>query len=156
MREIKATADGSNHSFPIAVIVSTFNEDITSALKDGAIQRLNELGFRPKDILLVEVPGAVEIPLVANLLAKKNQVQVIVALGAVIRGETSHYDYVCEQVSQGCQQVMLEHDIPVIFGVLTTENEEQARERVGGKHGHKGIEAADCAVIMHSIKQQLL
>lgn len=156
MREIKATAEGSNHSFPIAVIVSTFNEPITTALKDGSIERLNELGFRPKDITVVEVPGAVEIPLVANLLAKKNQVQAIIALGAVIRGETSHYDYVCEQVSQGCQQVMLEHDIPVIFGILTTENEEQAKERTGGNHGHKGRDAADCAVIMHSIKQQLL
>jgi len=156
MREIKATIDDSNHSFPIAVIVSTFNHAITTALKEGTIQRLNELGFRPKDITVVEVPGAVEIPLVANLLAKKNQVQVIIALGAVIRGETSHYDYVCEQVSVGCQRVMLEQDIPVIFGVLTTDNEKQAWDRAGGQHGHKGRDAADCAVMMHSIKQQLL
>lgn len=156
MREITAIADGSNGSFPIAIIVSLFNETITSALKNGAIGRLHELGFNSKDILLVEVPGAIEIPLVANLLAKKNEVQAIITLGAVIRGETSHYDYVCEQVSQGCQKVMLEHNIPIIFGVLTTENEEQALERVGGLHGHKGREAADCAVIMHSIKHQLL
>ena len=155
MREIKAYIEGSAHSFPIAIIVSTFNEPITKALKEGTLQRLNEIGFRPKDITLVEVPGAVEIPLVANILAKKNQVQVIIALGAVVRGETSHYDYVCEQVSYGCQKVMLDHDVPVIFGILTTENDEQAWDRLGGKHGHKGREAADCAVMMQSIKQQL-
>ncbi len=155
MKEIKANIEGSAYSFPIAVIVSTFNEPITTALKEGALQRLTELGFRSKDITVVEVPGAVEIPLVANILAKKNQVQVVIALGAVIRGETSHYDYVCEQVSQGCQRVMLDHGLPVIFGILTTENEEQAWDRLGGNHGHKGREAADCAVIMHSIKQQL-
>lgn len=77
------------------------------------------------------------------------------ALGAVIRGETSHYDYVCDQVSQGCQRVMLDYNIPVIFGVLTTENDEQALARVGGTHGHKGRDAIDCAVSMRSIKQQL-
>lgn len=155
MKVIKANIEGSAHSFPIAIIVSTFNEPITTALKDGALERLTELGFRNKDITLIEVPGAVEIPLVASILAKNNQIQVVIALGAVIRGETSHYDYVCDQVSQGCQRVMLDNDLPVIFGVLTTENEEQAWDRLGGKHGHKGREAADCAVMMHSIKQQL-
>ena len=155
MKEIKANIEGSAHSFPIAIVVSTFNEPITSALKQGALERLAELGFKAKDITLVEVPGAVEIPLVASILAKKNQVQVVIALGAVIRGETSHYDYVCDQVSQGCQKVMLEHDLPVIFGILTTENEEQAWDRLGGNHGHKGREVAECAVMMHSIKEQL-
>ncbi len=154
MKEIKANIEGS-HSFPIAIIVSTFNEPITTALKEGACQRLTEHGFRAKDITVIEVPGAVEIPLIASILAKKNQVQAIIALGAVIRGETSHYDYVCDQASQGCQRVMLDNDLPVIFGILTTENEEQAWERLGGRHGHKGIEAVDCAIIMHSIKQQL-
>jgi 6,7-dimethyl-8-ribityllumazine synthase len=155
MREIKAHIEGSTHSFPIAVIVSTFNEPITSALKEGALHRLNELGFRPDDITLVAVPGAVEISMVANILAKKNQVQAIIALGAVIRGETTHYDYVCEQVSFGCQKVMLDHDLPVVFGILTTENEEQAWDRLGGTYGHKGRDAVDCAVMMQSVKQQL-
>jgi 6,7-dimethyl-8-ribityllumazine synthase len=155
MKIIKTDLTGANHSFPIAVIVSTFNEPITSALKEGALQRLAELGFRDKDIVVVEVPGAVEIPLIAQLLAQKNQVQVIIALGAVIRGETTHYDYVCQQVSQGCQRVMLDYNLPVIFGVLTTENEGQAWDRLGGTHGHKGRDAADCAVLMHNIKQQL-
>ncbi|CZI29519.1 TPA: 6,7-dimethyl-8-ribityllumazine synthase [Legionella pneumophila] len=154
MREIKTiVSDGV--TFPIALVVSTFNELITSALKKGALDRLIELGFKSEDITLVEVPGAVEIPFVAQLLAKKQKVEVIVALGAVIRGETSHYDYVCDQVSQGCQRVMLDYNIPVIFGVLTTENDEQALARVGGTHGHKGRDAIDCAVSMRSIKQQL-
>ncbi|HHT9951888.1 TPA: 6,7-dimethyl-8-ribityllumazine synthase [Legionella pneumophila] len=154
MREIKTiVSDGV--TFPIALVVSTFNELITSALKKGALDRLAELGFKSEDITLVEVPGAVEIPFVAQLLAKKQKVEVIVALGAVIRGETSHYDYVCDQVSQGCQRVMLDYNIPVIFGVLTTENDEQALARVGGTHGHKGRDAIDCAVSMRSIKQQL-
>lgn len=155
MKEIRAIAEGANYSFPIAVVVSTFNQAITTSLKDGTLQRLHELGFPSKDLTVVEVPGAVEIPFVANIIAKKNQVQAIIVLGAVIRGETSHYDYVCEQVSQGCQRVMLDHDVPVIFGILTTENEQQAWDRLGGTHGHKGRDAADCAVIMHSIKQQL-
>ena len=155
MREIKANREDSVYSFPIAIVVSTFNEAITSALKEGALARLAECGFHTTDIMVVEVPGAVEIPLVANILAKKNQVHVIIALGAVVRGETSHYDYVCDQVSQGCQRVMLDHNLPVIFGVLTTENEDQAWDRLGGKQGHKGRDAVDSAIMMHSIKQQL-
>lgn len=155
MKVIKMQNDSVNRSFPIAVVVSTFNETVTSALKEGAIHRLEELGFNSEDITLVEVPGAVEIPFVVQLLAKKNQVQAIIALGAVIRGETTHYDYVCDQVSQGCQRVMLDYNIPVIFGVLTTENDEQALDRVGGKHGHKGRDAVDCALAMHSIQSQL-
>lgn len=155
MKEIKAVVKGADTNFSIAVVVSTFNEAITSALKKGALERLEELGFKSDRITVVDVPGAVEIPFVAQLLAKTKQVDAIITLGAVIRGETTHYDYVCDQVSQGCQRVMLDHDIPVIFGVLTTENEAQAWDRLGGHHGHKGRDAADCAVMMHSIKQQL-
>lgn len=155
MREIKTIAPGTNHSFPVALVVSTFNEAITHALKEGALQRLQECGFCSADITIIDVPGAVEIPLVAKILAQKGQVQAIVALGAVIRGETTHYDYVCDQVSQGCQRVMLDHAIPVIFGVLTTENEEQAWDRLGGHHGHKGRDAVDCAVMMRQLLQQL-
>lgn len=155
MREIKAHVDATVQSFPIALIVSQFNESITHALKEGALHRLKELGFQSHDITLVEVPGAVEIPFAANLLAQKKQQHVIIALGAIIRGETSHYDYVCQQVSQGCQRVMLDHNIPVIFGVLTTENDAQAWDRLGGRHGHKGKDAVDCALVMHSIKAQL-
>lgn len=131
-----------------AVIVSQFNQEITDKLKDGAIQRLKDANISENDIALFQVPGAIEIPLVAKLVAESKKFHAIICLGAVIRGDTSHYDYVCQQVSFGCQRVMLDFNIPVIFGVLTTETEEQALDRVGGKAGHKGIEAADAAIAM--------
>ncbi|MDF2940794.1 MAG: ribH [Gammaproteobacteria bacterium] len=140
----------------IAIVVSRFNEDITGALLDGAVNQLKESGLSEHQITVVKVPGAVEIPLIAQELAKLKKYQAIIALGAVIRGETSHYDYVCEQVSQGCQKVMLEQSIPVVFGILTTENEEQAWDRLGGKHGHKGRESAEVAIEMISILKQLV
>lgn len=135
----------------IAIVVSQFNQEITSRLKQGAMSRLLEAGMDQANIIVKEVPGAVEIPLTAQLLAKTKRYQAIICLGAVIRGETSHYDYVCEQVSNGCQRVMLDHEIPVIFGVLTTESEEQALARVGGSEGHKGREAADAALDMINV-----
>lgn len=155
MKHIRAEASAAVKSFPIALVVSSFNRTVTEELKRGALQRLNEHGFEAKDIIVVEVPGAVEIPIVVKRLAMQQQVDVIIAQGAVIRGETSHYDYVCEQVSNGCQRVALDYNIPVIFGVLTTDNDEQALDRLGGKHGHKGVEAADCAIAMYSILHQL-
>lgn len=131
-----------------AIIVSEFNSQITNELLKGAQTRLQENGVPDKNIFVCKVPGAVEIPLVAKLLAKKQIYQAIICLGAVIRGDTDHYDYVCEQVSQGCQRVMLDFDIPVIFGILTTNTEQQAYDRIGGKEGHKGIDAADAALHM--------
>lgn len=141
-------------TFPLAIIVSRFNRSVTRELLDGAIQRLEEYNFSKELVTVVEVPGAIEIPIVAKALAKKKHYKVLIALGAVIRGETSHYDYVCQQVSSGCQTVALESEIPVIFKVLTTENEEQAWDRLGGKHGHHGKESIDCALAMYSILQQ--
>ena len=138
-----------------AIVVSRFNETVTDKLAEGALNRLLARGVRRDNITLIQVPGAVEIPLVAKLLAESDDYSAIIALGAVIRGETSHYDYVCEQVSQGCQRVMLDFNIPVIFGVLTTENEEQALDRVGGNHGHKGVDAADVALEMAATVSQL-
>lgn len=155
VKTIKGHVHEFQGSFPIALVVSEFNEAVTRELKSGALQRLHELGFKDADILVIDVPGAVEIPFAAHLLAKQRRVKSIIALGAVIRGETTHYDYVCDQASQGCQRVMLDYNIPVIFGVLTTENHEQAWDRLGGLHGHKGVEAAECAVWMHLVEQQL-
>ena len=150
------TADSPDlGSFPIAIVVSAFNRLITDELKHGALKELTKRGFEDKDLPLIEVPGAIEIPLVVKRLAMQKKVAAIITLGAVIRGETSHYDYVCEQVSTGCQRVALDYDIPVIFGVLTTENEAQAWDRLGGKEGHKGAEAADCAIAMCKILEQL-
>ena len=132
----------------IAIIVSEFNQAITSKLLSGALERLQARGVAKDHIHVVHVPGAVEIPLTAQLLAKSKKYAAIICLGAVIRGDTDHYDYVCQQVSNGCQKVMLEQELPVIFGILTTNTVEQAEDRVGGKEGHKGHDAADAALVM--------
>lgn len=142
-------------SFPIALVVSLFNREITNALQQGALEQLNVYGFHAFDITVVEVPGAVEIPLIAQKLASSKAYGAIVALGAVIRGETSHYDYVCQAVTDGCLRVSLDFNVPVIFGVLTTENEQQAWDRLGGAHGHKGRDAVDCAVAMVDILKKM-
>lgn len=134
--------------FPVAIVVSRFNHEVTGKLLEGALGRLRERNFSEEQITVVWVPGAVEIPLAAQRLAQTGRYNALIALGAVIRGETTHYDYVCDQVSQGCSQVALQNDVPVVFGVLTTENEAQAFDRTGGKHGHKGADAVDAAVEM--------
>ncbi len=135
-------------TFPIAVVVSRFNHQVTDKLLASALGRLEALGFTDERICVVRVPGAVEIPIAAQRLASLSKYHAIVALGAVIRGETTHYDYVCAQVSEGCQHVSLTHNVPVVFGVLTTENGEQAFARAGGEHSDKGVEAVDCAIEM--------
>jgi 6,7-dimethyl-8-ribityllumazine synthase len=139
----------------IAIVTSRFNDSVTKLLHEGALMRLQELGVDAEAVEKVWVPGAVEIPLVAQRLAAQKKYDAIICLGAVIRGETTHYDYVCEQVSQGCQHVALRYDVPVIFGVLTTENEAQALDRLGGSKGHKGRDAADAAYEMISVMRQL-
>lgn len=131
----------------IVVITSRFNESVTEKLHQGALERLREFGVDGDQITELTVPGAVELPLMAQQYAKRD-VSAVICLGAVIRGETDHYDYVCQMVSQGCMDVSLKYDVPVIFGVLTTENADQAYDRVGGAHGHKGHDAADCALEM--------
>jgi 6,7-dimethyl-8-ribityllumazine synthase len=115
---------------------------------DGTLERLNEVGMATTDITIIRVPGAVEIPLTAQLLAKTKRYAAIICLGAVIRGETNHYDYVCQQVSHGCQQVMLDSEVPIIFGVLTTDSISQAEDRVKKQKSHKGISAANTAIAM--------
>jgi 6,7-dimethyl-8-ribityllumazine synthase len=151
------TAENMEHmeSFPLAIVVGQFNQEITEALLQGALERLNTYGFDTRDITVVEVPGAIEIPLIVKTLANQNQYAAIIALGAVIRGETNHYDYVCQQVSDGCRQIALDYSIPVIFGVLTTDNEEQAWDRLGGNHGHKGVDCVDAALAMVSVMHQI-
>ena len=141
--------------FNIAIVVSRFNDSITQALLEGALERLRELKCDDDHITVVWVPGAVELPLIAQQLAKQNNYDAIICLGAVIRGETDHYQYVCQQASYGCQKIMLEFNLPVIFGVLTTDNENQAKDRVGGKKGHKGRDAVDAAFEMISVMKQV-
>lgn len=140
--------------FPVGLVVSRFNAPMTTALLNGALEHLQVLGFSHEEIRVVEVPGAIEIPIVAQALARSKSVEAVIALGVVIRGETSHYEAVCQQVSQGCQRVALDEAIPVIFEVLMAENEAQVWDRLGGLHGHKGVEAVLCAIEMVSILKQ--
>lgn len=134
--------------YRIAIITSRFNEDITKLLQEGAVDQLTKKGNPISSEDIFNVPGAVEIPVIAAILAKKGIYDAIICLGCVIQGETGHYDYVCEQVSYGCQKVAVTYLVPVIFGVLTTDNEFQALERCGGTHGHKGRDCADAALEM--------
>lgn len=154
MSKSRESETGRVESFRVGIVVGQYNHRISSALQEGAFSHLLERGVLEKDIQIIEVPGAVEIPLVAQWLALSKKVDVIIALGTVVRGDTSHYDLVCESASSGCQRVSLDHNIPVVFGVLTTENEQQCWDRLGGKQGHKGIEAADCAITMYRLKKQ--
>jgi 6,7-dimethyl-8-ribityllumazine synthase len=139
----------------VGVVTSLFNSEVTFKLEDGALKSLLSLGLNHKDITTVRVPGAFEIPLAVKKLFEITQVDGVVALGAVIRGDTSHYDYVCHAVERGCSQMALEFGKPVGFGVLTTENEEQALARAGGSMGNKGAEAASTVVDMCNLLKAL-
>lgn len=135
----------------VGVVVSRFNEEITSKLEQGALDYLESCGF---EILSVRVPGAVEIPLACKALFEAG-CEGVVACGAVIRGDTSHYDLVCNSVERGVTHLMLETGKPIGFGVITTENEEQAFDRAGGKHGNKGSEAAQVMMEMMGLLHDL-
>ena len=138
-----------------AVVVSRFNEPVTSKLLDGAKQALKEQGVDDEDVLIVSCPGAVEIPLICKELIAKKSVDGIVALGAVIRGETPHFDCVVNSVTQGITQLNVDHSTPISFGVITTEDSEQAFARCGGAKGNKGHEAALVAIEMVNVKKEL-
>ena len=131
----------------IAIVLSEFNSDITNELLQGALDLLDENNIQRSQLNIVKVPGAIEIPLIAKKKAKLNKYDAIICLGAVIQGETDHHVYVNQQVSQGCQQVMLEYEVPVLFGILTTHNWQQAKARVS-QSSHKGRETAAAALEM--------
>lgn len=132
----------------IAIITSRFNKEVTEKMHQEALARCQELGFEADDIIEKWVPGAIELPIIAQHYAFQDDIDAVICLGVVIRGETDHYDYVCQQVSYGCQKVALESETPVIFGVLTTHNEEQALARAGGEKGNKGRYCVDAAIEM--------
>lgn len=138
-----------------AIVASRFNEFITSKLIGGAVDCLKRHEAEDANIELIWVPGAFEIPLACKKLASSGKYDAIIALGAVIRGATSHYDYVCSEVSKGVASVSLEKEIPVAFGVVTTENIEQAIERAGTKAGNKGWDAAMTAIEMANLIDKL-
>ena len=137
------------------IIVARFNEFIGAKLLSGAIDELKRHGVAEDSIDIVWCPGAFEIPLVAKKIAKTGKYNAIITLGAVIKGSTSHYDYVCAEVSKGVASVGLETGVPVIFGVLTTDNIEQAIERAGTKAGNKGSDAAKSAIEMASLLKNI-
>ena len=138
-----------------AIVVSRFNEFITSKLLSGAIDCLKRHGADANNICIVWVPGAVEITMAAKKLAKAGEFDAVICLGAVIRGATSHYDYVCQQVTRGIGQINYDTDIPVMFGVLTCETIEQAIERAGTKAGNSGADAALGAIEMVNVLKQI-
>lgn len=132
----------------VGIVCARFNEFIVSKLLSGCEDGLLRHGVKPDDISVAWVPGAFEIPFITSKMAKSGKYDAVIALGAVIRGSTSHYDYVCNEVSKGIAAVALESDIPVMFGVLTTDTIEQAIERAGTKAGNKGSECAQGAIEM--------
>lgn len=139
----------------VGIVAARFNEFITSKLLGGALDGLRRHDVQEENISVAWVPGAFEIPLIASKMAKSGKYDAVICLGAVIRGSTSHYDYVCSEMSKGIAQVSLTSGVPVLFGVLTTENIEQAIERAGTKAGNKGFECAADTVEMVNLIHEL-
>lgn len=149
MREYSANLVSNNKKY--AIVVARFNHFITDRLLEGCLDTLKRHEVKDEEISIVRVPGAFEIPLAAKKLAKKEDVDSVICLGAVIRGDTPHFDYVCAEVSKGVAHVGLESEKPVIFGVVTTDNVDQAVQRAGVKSGNKGAEAAISAIEMANL-----
>ena len=145
----------SENGIKVGIVAARFNEFITSKLVGGALDGLKRENVKDEDIDVAWVPGAFEIPLIASKMAKSRKYDAIICVGAVIRGSTSHYDYVCSEVSKGIAQVSLANDLPVMFGVLTTDTIEQAIERAGTKAGNKGFECAQGAIEMVNLIKEL-
>lgn len=140
----------------VAVVAARYNPKVADGLLKGSLLALNGMGLSENEVDIFRVPGAFELPLMAKLLAKTGNIDAIVCLGVVIRGDTSHFDYVCEGVTQGLMRATLETQIPMAFGVLTTDNESQALARAGDDDHNKGREAALTAVEMALLKKQVL
>jgi len=139
-------------SLKIGIVVSSWNNEITEALFEGAYQTLLSASCKKKNIFRTDVPGSFELPLGAQLCYEKNKCDAVICIGCVIRGATPHFDYICQSVSKGIMDLNLKHGIPFVFGVLTCNTMAQAKERAGGKHGNKGVEAAITAIKMATLK----
>lgn len=136
------------------IVVAEWNSEITFAMKDAAVQTLLKHGVKDSDISVCHVPGSFELTHGAQILASHLPLDAIICIGCVIQGETPHFDYICQGVTMGITQVSIQYNIPVIFGVLTTKNHQQALDRAGGKHGNKGVEAAVTAIKMTMLKHR--
>ena len=156
MDSYKSTAgDMHAHDFKFAIVAARFNDFVVEPLIRGAIDTLSQCGAGDKQIEIVRVPGAFELPLIAKKLATSGKYHAIIALGAVIRGGTPHFEYVCNECANGLSRVALDTGVPVAFGVLTTDTVEQAVERSGGKVGNKGADAATVALEMANLLKGL-
>jgi 6,7-dimethyl-8-ribityllumazine synthase len=153
MKTLRGKISGKN--IKVAIVLSLFNEFIGQKLLEGALKSLKENDVDENNVDIVKVPGAFEIPLAAEKLASLRIYDTILCLGAVIRGETPHFDYVAEAASSGILQVSLKYNLPIAFGVLTTNNVEQAVERAGGKHGNKGYDIAITALEMTDLMKKI-
>lgn len=140
----------------IGIIVSEWNKEVTENLLEGALNTLKEHGVQSNQIKVETVPGSFELPLGAQMMIEYAEVDAVICLGAVIQGETRHFEFISQAVAQNINRLSTDYTTPVIFGVLTTENQQQAKERSGGKHGNKGVEAAVSALKMLSLEYKLL
>lgn len=145
----------SANGMKFGIVVSEWNTEITDSLLKGAIETLKEAGCEDTDISVKYVPGTFELTLGAQFFAEYTDVDAVIVLGCVIQGETRHFDFVCQGVTQGVTQLMIHWNMPVAFGVLTTENMDQALDRAGGKHGNKGDEAAATAIKMAKLQKDM-
>ena len=152
--DINSVPSAENMRF--GVVVAEWNFEVTSALANGAVETLKKHGAKENNILLKYVPGTFELPLGGQYFAELEDVDAIILLGCVIQGETRHFDYICEAVAQGTKDLNLKYNKPFIFGVLTTNDQQQAIDRAGGKHGNKGDEAAVTAIKMIELKKSFL
>ncbi len=139
----------------LAMVVSRFNSAITERLLAGAQEALKKSGAANEDVEVVHVPGAFELPLAAKKLASKGQYDALIAIGCVIRGETSHYEYVCSETARGIQLAQMDTGVPIIFCVLTCETQEQALARAGGEHGNKGFDSGLAAIEMARLSEKI-
>ena len=146
---------GSAAPYVFGIVVAQWNAEVTGALYEGAYRLLLEKGALPENIHLAEVPGSYELTSGADMLLGNTPVDAVICLGCVIRGETPHFDYICQAVANGVTNVSLKHNKPAVFGVLTTDNLEQAKDRAGGRHGNKGEEAAITAIQMATLRRSL-
>lgn len=153
MTELRGAWEAAGRRF--AVVASRFNEVVVRRLVEGALEAFRDRGAAPEDVDLAWVPGSFELPLVARRLAASGRYAAVVCLGAVIRGETPHFDHVAHQAASGIRRAAEDTDVPVIFGVLTTDTFEQATDRAGGKHGNRGWDAAMAAMEMASLLERL-
>lgn len=159
--QLKSLSDFSHTSIPsgaefkFGIVTAQWNAEITGALYNGAIALLEAQGVKPENIIEITVPGSYELTSGADLLLTNKTVDAVICLGCVIQGETPHFDFICDAVANGITQVSIKHNKPVIFGVLTTNTQEQAQDRAGGKHGNKGEEAAATALLMADLQKHL-